>query len=213
MPRCKKQEKEEQRKEKIRTKIKQIIEANERETEDKILRALNKEPLTFSQMIKETKLSRGTVNKYLKRLRQRGVVYKMINGENREVYSLAKIPKYIVFQDLATSFLHHSLENEPVEVFNQKLGSLAMFLIKEDKTNLLETIFKQLKAYITPIKTEWIDYRPPQIETKEWEIWKDALEGNYVEEREFPLNKATTVKKEVILFDKFAEKWLKREGV
>lgn len=85
-----------------------------------------------------------------------------------------------------------------------------MFLIQQDKTNLLEAIIAQLKAYITPIKTELTDYRPPQIKTKEWEMWKDALEGNYVEEREFPLNEATTIKKEVILFDKFEEKWLKK---
>lgn len=207
------------RREKIKAKIKQIIEKQAEEAERKILEAVKTEPLTFSQLLEKTRLSRGTLNKYLKRLQEKGQTFKILNEKGDIVYSLAEYPSWLVLQDLAITYLHHSLRCEPIDVFNRKLGSLITYILANYKhpysIKLLTPIMAQIEAYLTPSTickgTELeTHYEPPKTESKEWELWKDIDSRNYVTKIDMPYGpKGIIIKREAIDYPKFKEKWLK----
>jgi predicted transcriptional regulator len=215
MPQSKKNEN--LRKLKIKEKIHQIVEKQAIQTEHKIIQALKMKPLTFSQLIKETKLSRGTINKYLRKLLQKGEIFKILDEKGNIVYSLIEYPQWLVFQDLAISYLHHNLRNEPIEVFNQKLGSLITYTLKQYQEPLsieiLTPIISQISAYINLPKTfmgEPLKISEPKVESKEWQVWRDIDSRNYVTKVEI-LEKGFIIRKEAVDYAKFKEKWLKGE--
>ncbi|MEM3665190.1 MAG: winged helix-turn-helix domain-containing protein [Candidatus Jordarchaeales archaeon] len=215
MPQSKKNET--LRREKIKAKIRQIAEKQAEETERKILEAIKTQEQTFSQLLEKTKLSRGTLNKYLKRLQEKGKTFKLLNEKGEIVYSLTEYPSWMVFQYLATIYLHHSLRSEPIEVFNEKLGSLITYILSNYKyphsLKLLTPILEQVEIYLTPTHfkgTEYeIHHEPPKIESKEWELWKDIDSRNYVIKIDMPYGLRGIIKKEVIDYPRFKEKWLK----
>jgi len=216
MPQSKKNET--LRREKIKAKIRLMAEKQAEETERKILEAIKTQELTFSQLLEKTRLSRGTLNKYLKRLQQKGKTFKLLNEKGEIVYSLAEYPSWMVFQHLATTYLHHSLMSESIEVFNEKLGSLITYVLSNYKyphsLKLLTPILEQIEAYLTPTEhfkgTEYeIRYEPPKVESKEWELWRDIDSRNYIIKIDMPYGSRGIIKKEAIDYPRFKEKWLK----
>jgi len=202
--------KEELKKLKISRKRKEQAEKLSRQIKNAILTALAIQDLTFEQLIEKTGYSRQTIANYVKKLRKEGLIFKK-PAEKGFVYSLRKITnKEQQFVSLVTSYLHHSLEHDSIETFNRKLGSLVMFAIKNNKINYLKPILKMLEAYITPAETPLGKYEPPEIRTKEWEIWEDALNTNYLEKRRF-YKDGLSYTQDVINYPKFAEKWLKQK--
>lgn len=204
--------KKEIKKLKISRKRKEQAEKLSKQITNAILTALSIEDLTFEKLIERTGYSRQTIANYVKKLWKEGIILKK-PIEKGFVYSLKKITcKEQQFVSLATSYLHHSLEHDSIEVFNQKLGSLIMFTIKNKKISYLKPILKMLEAYITPAELPYIGkYEPPEIRTEEWQIWEDALNGNYIEKRRF-YEKGLSYTQDVINYPKFAEKWLRKEG-
>lgn len=196
------------RREKIRQRRLQHAQEESEKIKNKILTALvSNEKLTFTQLLEETGLARQTLSKYLYELRKEGLIVKTFY-KNRPSYSLRKIPPDIQFIPLTIQFLIQDLKHNGIKSFYQKLGSLITFLIDKNKTYLLEQITNSLQFRVKLEKEELAERLI--LETEEWEIWKDALESCYTQEKEFSEN-GLTYKRELITPTKFAEKWLRKE--
>lgn len=200
--------------EKISQSMKKVAEQKARKIQNQILATLKDRTKTFTELLNETNLARGTLSRHLKKLQERGQVFKMLDQNGSIVYSLIEYPQWVVFQDLAISYLHHSLRNEPIEVFNQKLGSLITYTLKQYKEpssiEILTPIISQISAYINLPKTfmgEPLKVSEPKVESKEWEVWRDIDSRNYITKVEI-LEKGFVVKKEAIDYGKFKAKWL-----
>ncbi len=196
------------RREKIRQARLQHAEAKSKEIKTRILTTLaTNEKSTFTQLLNATGYSRQTLSKYLTKLKEEGLLLKTFH-KNKTIYSLRKVTPDIQFIPITIQFLIQELKINGINSFNHKLGSLITFLIYKNKTHLLNPLLNSLHFRIKLEENKLAE--KILAETKEWEIWKDALEGCYTEEKEFSED-GLTYKRELITPTVFVKKWLKRE--
>ena len=179
----KRAEKPERWKAMIRAKTHARLQPQVEISEQKIIRVFlsQQKELGFNYIADATKteFSRAICNKYLKGLVEKGIITKVRGKGKRERYSLNLIPDRAAFQVRATSFLHQSLVSNDIDLFNKRLGSLIVYILKvhkEDALTILVPIISQIEAYINLPKTlmgENILIAEPEVQSVEWDTWKE----------------------------------------
>jgi hypothetical protein len=176
-------EKREKWKSKIRAKTHERLEPIIEMNEQKIIQVfLNRQKeLGFNDVADATKteFSRKSCNKYLKGLVEKGIIAKVRGKGKRKMYSLKLVPDRAVFQVRATVFLHQTLTNSDIALFNQRFGSLLTYTLKLHKAEsltILAPIISQVGAYINLPKMfmgEPVSVAEPKVESSEWDIWRE----------------------------------------
>jgi hypothetical protein len=174
-------EKHKQWKEKIRARLKPQIQINENKLIQPLLR--QGKALTFSQLLEKSGLSRRAFNNRLHGLMEKGVIFKIKGKGKRSLYwlELRVIPNTARFQVRATTILHQSIANDPIDMFNRRLGSLVTYVLKQYELPQamvsLSPIISQVFAYINLPKTflgESVLVLEPSVEKSvDWQTWKD----------------------------------------
>lgn len=150
-----------------------------KENREKIFLTIAKEPLTFSELLDETDVSRATLSKHLKDLQKKGLIERAISGE-RIVYKLSQIDEETILAELKVGFFDSSLEilsrifpsiKEGVEMY---LKSLAQMIVQyqkdvnkygeEDALRLAQKRFEERSKSQKPLKPLEIIEAPKQGE-------------------------------------------------
>jgi hypothetical protein len=211
-------EREKLRKQRIRQSS---IERGNRQTmlhESKILSALIERPLSYTELMHKTRFEPKPLKNYLKKLKNRESITKVaVEGKKRELYALTKVSCEQAFKFLAISFLVQSLTNDPINEFNQHLGSLITYTLKQYKMpqamSILIPIIVEIEDCINLPKTIYgweVLKKEPNVESNEWELWRDIDSRNYVQLTEVSGKRGGIVKREGLNYAEFEKKWLKK---
>jgi predicted transcriptional regulator len=176
------EEKRKQWNQKIKAKTHKRLKPQIEMMEQKIIQPFfsQQKTLGYEQLLRLSCLSRRTFDKYLKGLVKKGTIAKVRGEGKREIYWLKVVPNKLVFQVLITSFLHQSLTNDSINLFNKRLGSLIVYTLRHHDTEavaILAPIISQLGAYINLPKTfmgEPVSLLEPKVEKSiDWKTWRD----------------------------------------
>jgi hypothetical protein len=224
MPRTTPAEKDRREKERRKQRNQRIKESSikrgNRQTmahENKILSALIERPLSYTEILHKTRFEPKPLRGYLKKLIKREAIIKVpVEGKKRELYALTKVTCEQSLKYFAISFLVQSLTNDSINEFNQHLGSLIAYTLKQYKMpqalSILTPIIVEIEDCINLPKTiygEPLSVKEPNVESNEWELWKDIDSKNYSQLTEVSGKCGGIVKREGLNYAKFEKKWLK----
>jgi len=172
-------------KEKIRAQTHTRLEPHVQINENKIVQPLLKQQkaLTYTQLWKESGLTKRPFNKYLHGLIEKGIIIKIRGKGKRSAYclELRVVPKTARFQVTSITILHQSIVNDPINLFNRRLGSFVTYVLKRydlvQAMVILSPIISQVSAYINLPKTvggELVLVPRPSVEKSvDWQTWKN----------------------------------------
>lgn len=111
----------------------------ERENRDRIIALLSKSPLTFTELIKLSGLSRGTVNRHLKQMEEKGQIYR--EYKNKKLLIKLKTSKKEVREAIWKATVHNAIRDILIETLER------IRIIIEQETSKKEAL-KKIKPLI-----------------------------------------------------------------
>jgi hypothetical protein len=169
-----------------------------RGSEDKIRLALGDKLLTYTELKKASGLSNNkTFRTRLKAMGEQEEIMRVAT-EEKKGYMLTKIRNYESLEFFAIRVLHQFLKNGLINEFNQHLGSLITYTLRNyelaQATQIITTILSEVERYIKPTLLE-TDQRlllcgTPAItlkaESPEWALWKAIDSREYITTQKVP---------------------------
>lgn len=161
------------------------------------------EPAPFSLWLTASRFkSRSYFVELVKELIEERRVANVNSIEKHPSYVVLRLSERMVLQHLSCSFLYVMLERievakdgeKAITDFNKHLGSLTLYVLKHYDSihaeEILRAILNQLWAYLNYPETVGgvISKKEPNIETKEWKLWRDIGSREYVTTALVPRN-------------------------